>query len=363
MAMIPLFKPYISKESLKDISNILDQGCLTEGYYSDKFEESLGEFLSNKNIALTNSGTSALHLAGILCGLKHGDEIITTAMTCMATNEPFFNMGLNLVFADIDITTGNICHKSIRSKITEKTKAIVVVHWAGQPVDLDEIQSIAQEFNLKVIEDAAHAFGSEYNNIKIGSHSDFVCFSFQAIKHLTCGDGGAIACKNEIDAQRARKIRWFGLDRKFNGKSRWDQDITESGYKYHMNNINASIGLNNLKEIDFVIQSHIKNRNYYDENIYNTKIRKMRKLENAISSSWIYSILIDNRSDFIDYMTSNNIECDRVHVRNDAYSVFGGEREDLKNLKEFDLNLVNIPVGWWLSQEDLNYITKIVNKY
>jgi dTDP-4-amino-4,6-dideoxygalactose transaminase len=89
----------------------------------------------------------------------------------------------------------------------------------------------------------------------------------------------------------------------------------------------------------------------------------MRKLENAISSSWIYSILIDNRSDFIDYMTSNNIQCDRVHVRNDAYSVFGGEREGLKNLKEFDLNLVNIPVGWWLSQEDLNYITKIVNKY
>ena len=361
--MIPLFKPYISKKCIKDITNILEQGCLTEGFYSDKFEEALGEFIENKNIALTNSGTSALHLAGILSGLKFGDEVITTAMTCMATNEPFFNMGVKLIFADVDITTGNICPKSIRSKVTDKTKAIVVVHWAGQPVDLHEIHSIANEFNLKVIEDAAHAFGSEYNNKKIGSHSDFVCFSFQAIKHLTCGDGGAIACKNNIDAERARKIRWFGLDRKFNGKSRWDQDIAESGYKYHMNNINASIGLNNLEDIDFIIKSHISNRNSYDENINNCKIIKMRRPENTLSSSWIYSILVEDRIEFIDYMSKNNVQCDRVHVRNDQYSVFGGIINELRNLNDFDSKLVNIPVGWWLSQDNLNTITKLCNEY
>lgn len=361
--MIPLFKPFMSSDCHLDLDKIFSEGSLTEGCYSDRFEEKFSEYIGNKNTALTNSGTSALHLAGILAGVKSGDEVISTAMTCMATNEPFFNMGAKLVFADIDITTGNICAESIRSKITDKTKAIIVVHWAGQPVDLGAIDKIAKDFDLKIIEDAAHALGSEYEGKRIGRHSDFVCFSFQAIKHLTCGDGGAIACKKESDVDRARKIRWFGLDRKYKGSSRWSQDIAESGYKYHMNNINASIGLNNLKEIDFIIQSHVANRLSYDAYIDNPKITKMSKPLNSTSSSWIYSMLVDNREDFIKHMTQNGVSCDRVHVRNDFYTVFGGIKKDLSSLNIFDKTLVNIPVGWWLSEEDLNHIIDTVNKY
>ena len=356
MDMIPLFKPYMSKDCIASLSEIFEKGALTEGDFSDKFEKSFSDYIENENTVLTNSGTSALHLSAILCGLKEGDEVITTSMTCMATNEPFYNMGIKLKFADVDITTGNICPKSIRENITDKTKAIIVVHWAGQPVDLCEIKKISKEFNLKVIEDAAHALGSEYNGAKIGTHSDFVCFSFQAIKHLTCGDGGALACKSKNDATRARKIRWFGLDRKYKGKSRWDQDITESGYKYHMNNINASIGLNNLKDIDFIINSHITNRKYYDENINNKKITIMRKPSKTLSSSWIYSILVKNREDFVSYMKSKNIASDRVHVRNDQYSVFGGKNISLKNLEFFENLLDKIPVGLWLTKENLNKI-------
>lgn len=361
--MIPLFKPFISNECYSSLENILQEGDLTEGGYSDRFENEFSKYIGNKNVALTNSGTSALHLAGILAGVKPGDEVITTAMTCMATNEPFFNMGAKLVFADVDITTGNICPQSIRSKVTNKTKAIVVVHWAGQPVDLEAIHCIAKQFNLIVIEDAAHALGSEYNGVKIGNHSDFVCFSFQAIKHLTCGDGGALACKLEKDVIRARKIRWFGLDRKFNGNSRWDQDIPESGYKYHMNNINASIGLNNLRHIDLIINRHIRHRELYDLKIINSKVVKMRKPSNTISSSWIYSLLVDDRSDFISYLNKRGISCDRVHVRNDQYSVFGGLDKSLSSLNKFDLNLVNIPVGWWLAKKELESIIEAVNKY
>ena len=363
MDMIPLFKPYMSKDCISSLSEIFEKGALTEGEFSDKFEKCFSDYIENENTVLTNSGTSALHLSAILCGLKEGDEVVTTSMTCMATNEPFYNMGVKLKFADVDITTGNICPNSVRSKITKKTKAIIVVHWAGQPVDLDEIHSIAKEYNLKVIEDAAHALGSEYNGAKIGNHSDFVCFSFQAIKHLTCGDGGALACKSENDATRARKIRWFGLDRKYKGKSRWDQDIAESGYKYHMNNINASIGLNNLKEVDFIINSHVANREFYDDNINNPKVTKMRKPLNSVSSSWIYSMLVDDREDFINHMTKNKISCDRVHVRNDFYTVFGGIKKELSNLNIFDKTLVNIPVGWWLSKDDVRRIVNTVNKY
>jgi len=361
--MIPLFKPFVAHECISNLEDIFKGGNLTEGSFSDLFEEKFSEYIGNKNVSLTNSGTSALHLAGILAGIKSGDEVITTAMTCMATNEPFFNMGAKLVFADVDVTTGNICPRSVRSKVTDKTKAIVVVHWAGQPVDLDEIHSIAKEFNLKVIEDAAHALGSEYNGVKIGNHSDFVCFSFQAIKHLTCGDGGALACKAEEDVIRARKIRWFGLDRKFNGLSRWDQDITESGYKYHMNNINASIGLENLKNINLIISRHIKHRNFFDLNITNKKVVKMNKPKKTLSSSWIYSLLVEDRVEFISHLKENGISCDRVHVRNDKYSVFGGLNKELILLNEFDSKLVNIPVGWWLSKQELNHICESVNKY
>ena len=361
--MIPLFKPFMSDKCVFDLNNIFSQGCLTEGEYSDKFEKAFSDYIGNENVSLTNSGTSALHLAGVLSDIQSGDEVITTAMTCMATNEPFFNMGAKLVFADIDITTGNICPKSVRSKVTDKTKAIVVVHWAGQPVDLDEIHSIAKEFNLKVIEDAAHALGSEYNGVKIGNHSDFVCFSFQAIKHLTCGDGGALACKAEEDVIRARKIRWFGLDRKFNGLSRWDQDIPESGYKYHMNNINASIGLNNLEHVNFIIDSHMSNKSFYDASINNPRVTKMRNPSNTLSSSWIYSLLVDDRKKFIKFLSSKGIYCDRVHVRNDKYSVFGGEDRSLEKLNEFDSRLVNIPVGWWLTKIEMNHIVEIVNEY
>ena len=361
--MISLFKPWISKHCLEDLEIIFKKGCLTEGQYSDWFEEKISEYIGNKNTSLTNSGTSALHLAGILSGIKKGDEVITTAMTCMATNEPFYNMGAKLVFADVDITTGNICPESIRSKITDKTKAIVTVHWAGQPVEIDEINDIAKEFDIKVIEDAAHAFGSSYKGKRIGSHSDFVCFSFQAIKHLTCGDGGALACKSKEDAERARKIRWFGLDRKYKGKSRWDQDIAESGYKYHMNNINAAIGLRNMGYIDMIIGDHMRNRNHYDEYIVNPKITKMRKHDDTVSSSWIYSILTEDREALKSYLADNEIASDRVHVRNDQYSVFGGKDESLKNLNEFDSKLLNIPVGWWVSEEALNHITSCINSY
>lgn len=361
--MIPLFKPFMSNQCAVDLKRILSEGCLTEGEYSDEFEKAFSNYIGNDNLALTNSGTSALHLAGVLAGIKSGDEVITTAMTCMATNEPFFNMGAKLVFADVDITTGNICPQSIRSKVTDKTKAIIVVHWAGQPVDLQAVHAVAEEFNLEVIEDAAHALGSEFNGVKIGNHSDFVCFSFQAIKHLTCGDGGALACKREEDAVRGRKIRWFGLDRKFNGVSRWDQDIPESGYKYHMNNINASIGLNNLEHIDFIIGKHVSNKTFYDSVINNPKVVKMRRPKNTLSSSWIYSLLVEDREDFISYLKKNNISSDRVHVRNDQYSVFGGKDKSLRNLNSFDNRLVNIPVGWWLNHQDLDHITQTINMY
>jgi len=306
-----------------------------------------------------------------MCGIQKGDEVITTAMTCMATNVPFFNMGAKLVFADIDPRTGNIDPSSIEKKITHKTKAIVVVHWAGQPCKMDLIVSLGKKYGIKIIEDAAHALRAKYNDILIGNHGDYVCFSFQAVKHLTTADGGAIVCKRKDDVDRIRKLRWFGLDRHYKSPpgqapaSRWEQDIVEAGYKLHMNNLNAAIGLEQLKYIDPLIDLHIENALFFDKNLNNPSIETLKRDPKAKPSFWIYSILVEgDKLKFKDYLDKNGIASDVVHVRNDQYSCFKNFRDNkLKGLKIFSEKLLHLPVGWWVSQKDREHIVSVVNDY
>ena len=360
---IPLFKVHTPEKMGFKLQEIFDSWFLTEGEYSDRFEKEFGALIGNPNTCLTNSCTSALDLARYMCGVGKGDEVITTAMTCMATNLPFYNSGARLVFADVEKDTGNINPESIISKITEKTKAIIVVHWAGQPVNLEAISKISEQHGIPVIEDAAHALNSSYDGKKIGLHSDYVCFSFQAIKHLTTGDGGAILCNTKENAAILRKARWFGLDRTIKSNQRWSQDITDCGYKYHMNNINAFIGLEQLKYINDLTDLHTRNGLRYDKEINNPKLQKMRRNPNSTSACWIYSLLAEDRVSFQKYLAENGIASDWVHVRNDQYSIFKDFKTDLPNLDYFESRLINIPVGWWLSEEEINKIISTVNNY
>lgn len=367
--MIQLMKVFLPENVGEIVQKVVDTGFVTEGEFSDEFEKKFGEYIDNPNVRLVNSCTSAITLAAHMCDIKPGDEVITTAMTCMATNEPFYNMGAKLIFADIDPETGNIDVADIERKITNKTKAIMMVHWAGQPCAIDEINTLAKKHNIKTIEDAAHALRSTYKGVKIGSHSDYVCFSFQAVKHLTTFDGGAIACKTLEDAERARKLRWFGLDRHFKAPpgeppaSRWEQDITEVGYKFHMNNINAAIGLEQLKYIDGLIDKHISNGKYYDENIDNPKIKVIKRDQHSQPSYWIYSVLVDDKRKFKDYLEVNNIASDVAHVRNDEYTVFKHLNLPNPGLDEFSSKMINIPVGWWITESEREHIIKTLNNY
>lgn len=368
--MIPLMKVHTPPNIGQVLQEVWDSGFVTEGEYSDRFEKEFGEWIGNPNTVLVNSCTSAIWLAAHMSGVQPGDEVITTAMTCMATNVPFVNMGAKLIWADIDSNSGNISVESIKQKITDKTKAIVIVHWAGMPCDIDEIISVAHSRGIKVIEDAAHALGSKYKGKLIGNHSDFVCFSFQAVKHMTTADGGALVVQNQQDADRARKLRWFGLDRHHKSPagqppaSRWEQDISEAGYKLHMNNLNASIGLEQLKYIDNLLSIHIENGKFYDDHIDNPHITKLARPEDRETSYWIYSILVKDRRKFKDYLETNGIASDRVHVRNDTYGCFSKfTAGDLFDLDYFDHCLLNIPVGWWVTPEDREHIIQVINNY
>lgn len=365
--MIPLFKVHTPPNIGETLQNVWSSGMVTEGEHSDEFERKFGEYIKNPNTALTNSCTSALTLAAHLCGVGPETEVITTAMTCLATNAPFVNMGADLVFADIDYNTGNISPESIEKQIRRSKKkiaAIVVVHWGGQPCDMNAITAIGNKYGIKVIEDAAHALRSEYDGKLIGNHGDYVCFSFQAIKHLTTGDGGAIACKSKEDYERIKRLRWYGLDRHYKGKSRWEQNIAEVGYKFHMNNINASIGIEQMKYIDDIIDKHIEHSLYYDEHIDNPRIKSMRRDSINKSSEWIYTIRTSERERLKEYLIEKGIGCDRVHVSNDQYSAFERRVQTaLENTHYFDEQKLCIPVGWWLSEENIYYIVSSLNNY
>lgn len=376
--MIPLFRVHHPVGVGDSIESIFKSGMITEGSVSDEFEAKFGKLIDNEWVSLVNSATSGLTLAYRLCNIEPGDEVITTPMTCMATNEPLMNMGAQLVWADIDPTTGNIDPASVKKRITPRTKAIVGVHWAGQPFDIDGIASIfSNDRYIPVVADAAHALGatyldanSKYHNMlpkQIGSWSytcDFTVFSFQAIKHLTTGDGGALACSNKNDYERAKLLRWFGIDRKYKG-SKWEQDISEAGYKFHMNNLTAAIGLAQMPYIKAIIESHISNGKRFDAGIVDSKrVKKLRRPENCQSAHWIYSLLVDDVKEFKTFMEAKGIATDTVHVRNDRYSVFKQfRRDDLPGVDDFCSRMINIPVGWWLSDEDVQHIIRSVNEF
>jgi dTDP-4-amino-4,6-dideoxygalactose transaminase len=361
----PLFKVYCPKNIGKKIERAMLSGEVSEGRYSEEFEEKFSKNfnLNQRKCVLLNSGTSALTLAYRLMNLKKNDEVISSPMTCPATNEPLFNSDIKVKFADIDKDTGNLNLDHVKKLINKKTKAIIVVHWGGQPVDLIGLKKIIKNRDIKIVEDAAHALGAKLNNKYIGHHSDFVCFSFQAIKHMTTGDGGMLVCKNLSHANLARKLRWFGISRDYIG-NKWKQDIKVSGYKFHLNNLASLIGIEQLKTINDKINVHKFNGKYLDKNIKNEKIKLIKRLKNSESSYWIYSILVDNKNNFKKYINSKGIRCDEVSFRNDRYTIFKKYKvSPLPGTDYFDKHMVNIPVGWWINKKQISYITKKLNEY
>jgi len=266
--MIPLVKTNIPcKEKLMpELEKILYSGYVAQGEQVELFERAFESYIGGGYSLSLNSGTAALHVALILAGVTEGDEVISTALTAEPTNVAIKMTGAKIRYADVDVETGNISPSSIVDCINSSTKAIMVVDYAGVPVNVKEIQAISTEYNIPVIHDAAHALGAKYNGKKTGNHFPYTIFSLQAIKHLTTIDGGILQIKNKEEYERAKLIRWFGIDKKL---SRLDNNIQFQGYKYHMNNVNATIGLIQLMDIETIVDKYIDNGKYFDKELVN----------------------------------------------------------------------------------------------
>ena len=382
--MISLFKVFMSENVKDNINDTLMSGYITQGNKVDHFEGLLKDYIGNENLLTLNSATAGLTLALRL--LKKRDDtfnwpgfneeediVLSPALTCFATTSSIIANNCKLRWLDVDLNTGNICLKDLKNKLNEKTKVIYLVHWGGNPIDLNEIDKICcehqEEYGFKpmVIEDCAHSFGAEYNGVKIGNHGNICVFSLQAIKLLTTGDGGFITLPNKQLYDRCSLLRWYGIDRdkrNYKGKDfRLENDIVESGYKFHMNDINATIGIHNYPHIDGLLEKNRYNAKYFNEKIKGIEGIQIMNM-NDKSSYWLYSIKIlnGNKQEFMDKMNDAKIMVSQVHNRNDINSCVKEFEEILPNLDILEKELVCIPVGWWLDVEDLEYIIDNIKK-
>lgn len=360
--MLPLVKPYIAppEEMMPALEKILYSGYVAEGEAAWKFEEDFGKYIENPNTLVVQSGTAALHIALLLLNIGPGDEVISTPMTAEPTNTTIAITGAKVVWADVDPATGLLDPASVREKITEKTKAIMLVHYAGMVCNMDEFNKLSAETGLPVIEDTAHALGSKYMGKMIGSNSRYTCYSFQAIKHMTTVDGGAIAFKNPEEVEPARRLRWFGLDKKV---PRLENDIKRAGYKYGINNVTGTIGSVQLVHTREIISKYIANGKYYDQALKGIPgVTLVPYYQHTEPSYWLYTMKVENREAFIKMMESIDVLASPLHHRSDTHSVFAESKCELPNMEEWYNNFVHIPCGWWVDEEQREKIVAAVKK-
>jgi len=360
--MIRLFKVLMAPEAADAAGTVLESGYVGQGPKVEEFERKLKAVLhSDVDILTVNSCTSALDLSLRLIGVKPGDFVITTAMTCSATNTPVVTQGAVPVWADVDPWTGLISINSV-SRVMDalgpKAKAIIAVDWCGHTPHYGALRS----FGIPVIEDAAHAFRSTHHGGPIArAGGDYVAWSFQAIKALTTCDGGALKCPAD-QVERARLMRWYGLDRRSSKSFRCAQNIQEVGLKYHMNDLNAAIGIANLPVACLYVYKNQENAAFYGSALKGLNGVRL-PMTSKDSAWWIYTLLVDDRDSFVKFMTERGIEVSQVHARNDHHDGFKRVAQSpvpLTGLDYFSSHQIAIPVGWWLTEKDREYVAESV---
>lgn len=363
---IPLFYPYVPEAGKKSVSETLSTRWIGQGPKVDIFEKKLKEkFAPEQEVVAVGSGTDALHLAYLLAGIQKDDEVIVPVFTCTATNIPLMYIGAKIKFIDVDRNTLNINVDDIEEKITKKTKAIVCVDYGGYPCDYRKLRQICDKYNLKLISDAAHSIGTKYGDVYSISYADFTIFSFQAIKTITTGDGGCLFIKDKSLLNKAKRLRWFGIDREAKQGGVWENDIKDIGFKYQMNDIAASLGIAGLDEFDKIAAHRKKLFEIYKEQLSknsNIKIIPNINIQDDFVP-WLITIITDDRVNLMNYLRDNKIESAQVHYRNDRYSIFSEEKINFKNMDELEDKYLVLPLYYALKEELVEHICKKINEF
>jgi len=325
--MLPVSRPSTGKEELDAIEKVLKTGWLGLGSVVFDFENLLKEYLGVKNVIAVNTGTSAIHIALDAFGVSTGDEVIVPSLTFAATIQAIISTGAVPVFCEIDPDTLNVDVSDIRKRITPRTKAIVPVHYCGQACDMDALLAAASPGGIKVIEDAAHAFGSSYKGRKIGGFGDAACFSFDPIKNITCGEGGAVTLNDDEIAEKIRRKRILGIDKdtwhRYRNERTWFYEVTDTGYRYHMSNINAAMGIAQFKKMEKFVARKREITIRYDKEFKELPGIKILSNDYKETAQFCYILRVENgRDKLMDFLKEKGVGSGVHYIPNHVQPIF-----------------------------------------
>ncbi len=350
-------------EELAEVKEAFEYGYFGLAYKTNEFEQELGNYLGTNRFVITvSTGTNALHLALDTIGIKEGDEVIMPSFTFVATAQAVVMCGGKPVFCEVNPVTFLIDVEDVKKKITNHTKAIIPVHYAGRPCDMDALMRIKEETGIRIVEDAAHAFGTYYEGKKIGSFGDITCFSFDSIKVMTCGEGGAIVTDDSLFDDLSRQKRLLGIDRKTMHvkdwkKRSWVYDVPTLGYRYHMSNINAAIGLAQIKKVDKFIERRRELCHLYDWELRDVAGIETMPDEYDTITPFMYVIRVKagRRNKLKDYLMEHDIESGVSYIPCHHFSLFQGN----VNLPITDAiyeEILCLPMHYGLSDNDVQEV-------
>ena len=361
---IVLFHPFVPESAIEAVSDTLRSRWIGQGPKVDLFERRFAERLglSSAPVAV-GAGTHGLHLAYVLAGISPGDEVITPVFTCTATNIPLLHLGAQIRFADVEPHSLNIDPDHARHLVTEKTKAIVCVHYGGLPCDMDELRQVAAQRGIPIIEEAAQALGATYKGVPVGDISEFTVFSFQAIKHITTGDGGMLLLKDRGLLERARQLRWFGIDRAAKQGGYWENEIRDAGFKYQMTDIAAAMGLAGLEELGHVLSLRRALFDKYVELLCDVDGVEVLGADctDREHAAWLLTIAVDRRMDLERKLREHNIESGQIHFRNDRYGIFEKHRTtDTPKMDAIEDRYLVLPLHTQVTVEDVQRVCEVI---
>jgi len=356
----------IPDNAAEEVAKTLKSTWINTGKKEKEFREKICNRFKAPYAIACMSGTAALKIALRALDVGPGDEVVSTPFTFIATNTAILEVGAKPVFADIQYETLNIDPKSVEEKITDKTKAIMCVHYAGNPVDLDELRAVAKRHNLPIIEDSAHAMTSEYKGNPIGSTGDIATFSFQCVKIVTCGDGGVVTTTNEEIYKKLKKQTWYGIDREAKKTDKLDPLPSTPdgvGFKSNMNDITATLACVAIDYIDVPLERRRKIGDLYRKEFADLEKIKLIEYKDYWKPNYqIFPVHVENRLEFAEYMWKQGIQVNVNNRRNDTYDIFGGLC-DLPNTKRADEDVILIPLHNDLMDKDVERIVKAVKSF
>lgn len=360
--MITLFHPHVPEAAIARVAETLRGRWIGQGPQVDLFEARFKDMFSPDHYPVAvGACTDALHLAYVLAGVGPGDEVLAPVFTCTATNIPLLYQRVTIRFIDVDPETLNVDPSHVARLVSERTKLLVCVPYGGMPCDMAALRSAAP--GIPIVQDAAHALGATYRGAPIATIAEYTAFSFQAVKQLTTCDGGMLVVADSMQAEVAKRLRWFGIDRPAKQAGTWANDIVEVGYKYQMTDVSAAIGLEGLETFADVLALRRDFLHAYEEGLSGIGGLRLiaRDGPDSTHAAWLCTVLVENRENLMRKLQQHGIESAQVHYRNDRYSIFRAFcGDELPGMDAIESRYLVLPLHTRMSLADVGRICTVI---